>query len=275
MTTDEAIHQLRGDPEHADLIRWSYLGPDTAEAAQRFERSAEFREAERLVGGFGGKQVVDLGAGTGIASVAIAHAGAAAVFAIEPDPSEVVGRGAIARVSGGEPIEIVDASGEEIPLPDASADVVYARQVLHHVEDLAALGRQVSRVLRPGGVFLACREHVVDDERELATFLEEHPVNQLAGGEGAHTLREYTEGLSQERLQVRRVWGPYDSILNAFPNVHSQEELGDFRRRVLGRPLAGMGRLAERLPGTSRLVRERLAPYVPAGRMYSFLVRRR
>jgi SAM-dependent methyltransferase len=275
MTTEEAIRHLRRDPEYEDLIRWSYLGEDTAEAAGQFEASAEFSEVVNLVGGFEGKYVVDLGAGTGIASVAIAHAGAERVHALEPDPSDVIGRGAIARITRGEPIEILDGIGESIPLPDRSVDVVYARQMLHHAPDPDPIGREAARVLRLGGIFLACREHVVDDDEELRTFLAEHPVNRLAGGEGAHSLSRYEKAMSQDGLRLRRVWGTYDSILNAFPAVHSNQELVEFRQRVLGRWLAGMGKLAGRLPGTAALVRRRLAPYTSAGRMYSFMSERR
>ena len=33
MTTEQAIEHLRQDPEYEELIRWSYLGADSAEAA--------------------------------------------------------------------------------------------------------------------------------------------------------------------------------------------------------------------------------------------------
>ncbi|MGZ8674124.1 MAG: class I SAM-dependent methyltransferase [Solirubrobacterales bacterium] len=273
MNTDEAILALRADPTNRDLIHWSYLGPDTAEAATRFAASEEFAEADRLVGGFPGKEVLDLGAGTGIASVAIARAGATRVYALEPDPSDVVGRGAIARIAGNEPIEILDAAAERIPLPDASVDVVYARQMLHHVPDLEPLAREVRRVLRPGGPFLACREHVVDDDDEMERFLAEHPVHRLAGGEGAHTLDGYLSGLAAGGLEVQRVWATYDSIINAFPIVQGAGELKKFRRWVVGPPLAALGPLAAKLPVTSGMVRKRFAPYIAAGRMYTFLAR--
>ena len=166
MTTDQAIEHLRADPEHADLIRDSYLGPDTREASSRFEHSAEFEETIDVVGGFEGREVLDLGAGTGIASLAIANAGAARVYALDPDPSPIVGRGVIASL-GDDRIEILDGIGEAIPMPDESADVVYGRQVLHHTQDLDAVAREAIRVLRPGGMFFCCREHVVADEAEL------------------------------------------------------------------------------------------------------------
>src|SRR5262249_10172914 len=154
--------------------------------------------------------------------------------------------GAISRIAGEEPIEIMDAVGESIPLSDASIDVVYARQVLHHAPDPDAIGLEVARVLRPGGRFLASREHVVRDEEELRTFLDEHPAPRRAGGEGAPFLADYLSGMSQDGLHLLRVWGHFDSILNAYPAVNSNEELRDFRRQALGGWLARLGRLGTR-----------------------------
>ena len=91
MTTAEAIEHLRADPEHADLIRDAYLGPHTREASSRFQHSAEFEETVRVVGGFEGRDVLDLGAGTGIASLAIANAGAARVYAVTRTPRRSLG----------------------------------------------------------------------------------------------------------------------------------------------------------------------------------------
>jgi SAM-dependent methyltransferase len=274
MSTAEAIEHLREDPEYAELIRDSYLGPDTREASSRFESSAEFEETKAVVGGFQGREVLDLGAGTGIASLAIANAGAARVFALDPDPSPVVGRGAIASLSE-DRIEIVDGVGEAIPLPDASVDIVYGRQVLHHTRDLDAVAREANRVLRPGGIFFCCREHVVAGDEELAAFLESHAVHRLAGGENAYRLDQYVGAVERSGLRLRHVWGLYDTVINAFPVVRTNEELKEQRRTMLGKPLAALGPLAGRLPGTSRLVHKRLEPHTYPGAPYTFVAERR
>lgn len=273
MTLDEAIEHLRSDPEQADLIRDSYLGSDTREASARFEQSAEFEETDVVVGGFEGRDVLDLGAGTGIASLAIANAGARRVFALDPDPSAVVGRGVIASL-GDDRIELVDGVGEDVPLPDGSIDIYYGRQVLHHTQDLDAVAREAMRVLRPGGVFFCCREHVVADEEELATFLETHAVHQLAGGENAYTLDEYVGAIERSGLRIRNVWGPYDSIVNAFPAARTVEELEQLRRQIVGRPLAALGQWGDRLPGVTLLVRRRFAARTGPGAPYTFVADR-
>lgn len=96
LTIDEAVRQLRVQPKFSDLVRDAYLGADVRESARRFRASGEFAEVVRLLGPtLQGAVVVDLGAGTSIASHAFASLGAATVYAIEPDPSEEVGRGAI------------------------------------------------------------------------------------------------------------------------------------------------------------------------------------
>ena len=186
--------------------------------------SAEFAEVKRLLGPILHHAVVaDIGAGTGIASYALHKSGASRVFAVEPDASDEVGRGAIERLreDTATPIEILDGWGEELPLPDDSIDVVYSRQVLHHAADLERFMSEVARVLRPGGVLLACREHVVDNDSQKREFLDSHPVHRLAGGENAFSLPQYLAAIAASGLVVRALLGPWDSVINAFPAVRS------------------------------------------------------
>lgn len=271
MTTEEAVLHLRSDPAEAANLRDAYLDGDVPAAARRFAASAEAAETLALAGGVAGKSVLDLGAGTGIASWAFAQAGARRVVALEPDPSDVVGQGAIRSLGRGDVIEIVDAWGEKLPFADGEFDLVYARQVLHHARDLGSLVAECARVLRPGGRLLACREHVVDDAAQLQEFLANHPIHRLAGGESAYPLAGYLGAIEKAGFRLERVLGPWDSIVNAFPSARTPEDVLAQPSRVLRRKYGGLlGPLAARIPWflsrTRRKLRDR-----GAGRLFSFV----
>jgi ubiquinone/menaquinone biosynthesis C-methylase UbiE len=269
---DEAIRTLRQDPRYADIVRDSYLERNVHVSAERFFHSAEFSEVRRLLDNkVPGSRILDLGAGTGIASYAFIQSGAHSVYAIEPDLSDEVGCGALKRLTTDKSsIRIICALGEHIPLADESVDIVYARQVLHHTRDLPRVLNECARVLRKGGVFLTCREHVADNERQLQMFLRNHPIHQLVGGENAYRLDEYLYAISASGLQLEKVFGPWDSVLNAFPAVRNNGELALFARTLLRRKLGFAGSLISFVPGVQTLVWQYIKRPVP-GRMYSFL----
>jgi SAM-dependent methyltransferase len=274
LTTDEAIRQLRGDPQWVDLVRDAYLGRDVADSARRFSQSGEFAEVKRILGRkLEGATILDLGAGIGMASLAFAAAGAARVIAVDPDPSEEVGRGAMARLADDGEFEIVDGFGEAIPLGDASVDIVYCRQVLHHARDLPQILRECARVVRPRGIVLACREHVVDDDAQLRQFLNDHPVNRLAGGEHAYRLAEYLDAVTGAGLVVDSVLSPWKSVINAFPGSRTQAELEAIPEAKLVGRIGPIGHLAIHAPGVKAAIWRRIYKPVP-GRMYSFVAHR-
>lgn len=269
---DEAIRTLRQDPRYTDIVRDSYLERDVHASAERFFHSAEFSEVRGLLGDrIQGSRILDLGAGVGIASYAFIKSGAHHVYAIEPDLSDEVGCGALKRLAADNPaIKIISGLGEHIPLASESVDIVYVRQVLHHTHNLSLVLNECARVLCTGGVFLACREHVVDNERQLQVFLSKHLIHQLAGGENAYRLNEYLDAIAASGLRLERVFGPWDSILNAFPAVRDNNELAGFARTLLRRKLGLAGWLIGFVPGVESLVWQYLKRPVP-GRMYSFL----
>lgn len=279
MTLDEAIRYARGEPRYADMVRDAFLGRDVRESAARFAASAEFAALlDLLPFDVFGRTILDLGAGTGIASWAFARRRAARVYAVEPDPSDEVGRGAIARLLNGDAdafpvVTIVNAAGEQLPIPDGTIDVVYARQVLHHIEELPVVLSQCARALKPGGVFVACREHVVDNDTQRRVFLAQHPIHQLAGGENAYPLWAYKSAITSAGLELARVLGPWESVINAFPHARTPAELKGYAALLLARRWGKRGALAARLPGVTTLVWRHVKRPLP-GRFYSFVARK-
>jgi SAM-dependent methyltransferase len=278
---EEAIEILRNDPAHHDLIFNSYLTRDLVGNCERFADSAEFAEVLALLGrhGYAARlghpadahpqiSLLDMPGGNGIATYAFARAGYD-VTSVEPDPSPMMGRGAIAQVldKAGLRARIVEAWGEALPFSAGSFDVAYVRQGLHHARDLPKMVAELGRVLRPGGVLLATREHVVDNYGEsLKAFLAAQVDHQLYGGEHAFTLPDYKAAISKAGLELVVELGAHDSIINAFPNTPDvlREKIlmsrpGQMLRKVLpDNVVAGVGLWH---------LKRRKAP----GRMYSFL----
>jgi ubiquinone/menaquinone biosynthesis C-methylase UbiE len=83
------------------------------------------------------------------------------VVAVEPSASmRAVAEAAVARAAAqGLAVEVVDAVGEALPLPDHSIDSVLLAYVMCTVDDPAQVLREVDRVLRPGGR-IGVLEHV-------------------------------------------------------------------------------------------------------------------
>jgi SAM-dependent methyltransferase len=92
----------------------------------------------------GARVVVDVGAGTGLLTRALARK-VPRVIAVEPDPRM---RAVLRSRSPG--IEALDGRGEAIPLPGASADGVLISSAWHWMDPGPALA-EITRVLRDGG----------------------------------------------------------------------------------------------------------------------------
>jgi SAM-dependent methyltransferase len=124
-----------------------------AEKAASFDRAAEVYERARpeypaeavdWMLPAGAQTVLDLGAGTGKLTRALAARGLD-VAAVDPAPQM------LAQLSASLPEATVHVgTAEDIPLADASVDAVVVAQAWHWVDQDRALA-SVARVLRPGG----------------------------------------------------------------------------------------------------------------------------
>ena len=100
-----------------------------------------------------GETVLDLGSGTGgdvlISARRVGPTGRAIGLDMTPQMLELARRNADEAGVGN--VEFVQGYLEEVPLPDASVDVIISNCVINLAADKAVVLHEASRVLRPGG----------------------------------------------------------------------------------------------------------------------------
>jgi SAM-dependent methyltransferase len=261
---EQAVIRLKNNPSQRELVQACFYDDPLEQSAQRYFESSEWRALREVLPPEKGRGL-DLGAGRGIVSYALARSGWT-VTAAEPDPSDIVGAGAIRALAKATnlPIEVVESFGEKLPFCDRSFDLVHCRAVLHHANDLRALCTEVARILRPGGLLIATREHVISNEADRAEFLQQHPLHRLYGGENAYTKATYLAAINGAGLKLEMALNPLETDINLFPETKKE-----FKGRVakrLGLPVQNV------IPDLllSWLGRFNRAP----GRLYTFLARK-
>ncbi len=220
MNWAETIEYIRKDPAYAPLVKFAYFEKDLPLNVERFMASEEWTETKKIVNNYkpGAVSLLDVGCGAGFTSIAFALAGLK-VTALEPDPDETIGYGAIKKLAGHYQVtvNIAPAYFEQSELPAESFDIVYARQSMHHAGNLQNYLSEAYRVLKPGGLLFTVRDHIVNDGKEKEQFLSVHPLQKFYGGENAYSEAEYTNAMKRAGFKIERVWRYYESVLNFFP----------------------------------------------------------
>lgn len=124
-----------------------------------------------------GKDVLDVGCGAGGCDlVLVEDYGAASVHGIDIEQPLIDRCNSRAIAQGyGDQLSYQLVSPGPFPLEDERFDVVFSKDALIHIEDKHALFRDVFRVLRPGGVFVASDWMRVDENTpgpEMRTWIE-------------------------------------------------------------------------------------------------------
>jgi ubiquinone/menaquinone biosynthesis C-methylase UbiE len=286
MTWEETIQYIRTKPEYKYLVEKAYFEENLPLNVERFIKSEEFLETLAILKKYQpvATSILDIGAGNGISSIALALSGYE-VSVVEPDKSETIGAGAIRKLKEHyqlSNIEIFEAFAEEIQFPDEHFDIVYARQCMHHAYHLEKFVAEASRVLKKGGLFITVRDHVVFDEADKQWFLESHPLHKYYGGENAFSPTEYKSAMQKAGLEVVQEIKHFDSIINYFPST--KDEIENYqsiqiklREAHLVRKIGFLGKISFLKKLYHLYLDKKVGKILPldeknvAGRMYSYL----
>ena len=146
-----------------------------------------------------GETVLDLGSGAGadvLISAGRVAPGGRAIGLDMTDEMLALAR-ANAAAAGVENVEFVKGYLEDIPLPDASVDVVISNCVINLAGDKHRVLRETARVLKPGGRF-AVSDVIADEDMDHATRAD---MQQWTGCiAGALTRAEFEQALTAAGL---------------------------------------------------------------------------
>jgi ubiquinone/menaquinone biosynthesis C-methylase UbiE len=149
--------------------------------------------------------VVEIGAGTG--SNLAAYPPVDRLLLLEPSPAMRTRLEPVAQDHGA---DVIDASAEAVPLPDAVADTVVATLVLCTVDDLDAALTEIRRILKPDGRLLLL-EHVRSDEPHLARWQDRAEPIWCHLARGCHPNRDTLRAVERAGFTIessRRIADP-------------------------------------------------------------------
>jgi len=170
-----------------------------------------------------GEVVVDLGSGGGLdiflAARKVGEKGRAIGIDMTPEMIELARRNA-SKLEGGAPpnVEFRQATIDDLPLEDASADCVISNCVINLAPDKSAVFREIARVLKPGGR-LAVSDIAL--KRELPVELSADMLAYVGCIAGAISVEDYKRGLLEAGFREVAVIDS-GADLNAYSLVEGQ-----------------------------------------------------
>jgi ubiquinone/menaquinone biosynthesis C-methylase UbiE len=183
-------------------------------------------EVARIVGAhnLAGASVLDIGCGAGGIDVALVQNHSAGfVLGIDvEDPVLERARALVAKHGLEERIGLVKVAPGSLPFPHAMFDVVFSKDSIVHIPDKHALMRDVFRVLKPGGWFIASdwlvnsepmspmmRDYIAAESLDfgMATPQRYLEAMQAAGFEKCETISRNAWYRNQARVELERLEG--------------------------------------------------------------------
>ncbi|WP_133647847.1 class I SAM-dependent methyltransferase [Paraburkholderia flava] len=157
--------------------------------------------------------IVDVGCGQGISFHLLARAfRPRRIVGIDfHEPSLALARQAAARLRA-EPaapadVELLHGDCANLPLPDASADIVFCHQTFHHLVEQERALAEFRRVLKPGGVLLFAESTDAYIKSWVIRLLFRHPMHVQKSADGyLQMIREAGFVFAPHNVSLPYLW---------------------------------------------------------------------
>jgi len=143
------LAKLKASRGHLDGLKPAELFPHDQDHYGGLAANDALAERARIGKG---TRVADFCAGLGGPARYLAHRYGADVTGVELTPARVKGAEELTRLVGlQDRVRVIEGDVMQVPLPDASIDVVVSQEALLHVPDKSRALAEAYRILKPGG----------------------------------------------------------------------------------------------------------------------------
>lgn len=151
--------------------------------------------------------VVDVGCGSGYSLPKLAQRFAPRqLIGVDIDP-QMLASAADEAQAAGIPVRLIEASSSRMPLPDASADLLFCHQTFHHLVEQEAALREFMRVLKPGGMLLFAESTRAYIHSWIIRLLFRHPMEvQRTAPEYLQMLRSAGFSVPESAISYPYLW---------------------------------------------------------------------
>lgn len=211
-----------------DLMYSRY--PEKYDEFCSYDSKTDERTLKHNMFDFIGKEIVDIGSGTGESTFYFAKY-AKSVIGVEPEKSMNEEAKRKAKEMGIQNVSFVEGKAQSIPLPDNSADIITGMYFMDYPGEIVipSFIKEATRVLRDGGLILVSNDPPNSYGGELNDIIKDEDTG---GAETRHRI--YTEaGFDYHDVHSVKDFGTVDNMVSSYGFIFGMNAINHIRRNKI------------------------------------------